>query len=236
MPHTTYVPFLFSHLVVGPTCHSFPLLSLTTHQGPLVSSTFPSQRDRPCLLYSSRSSFAASLAPLARNRRRHLASARRAASSPHSGGGCRFISLPTRDVSPFSIAPLMEVEDVRFFQEKLSDFNRLQPRWIRPIPSLSSGYISYPRACLSLSLLLVLSCSPLLASALLACVMLLLPTTASSTTVLSISPRLYVLVPCWFLFCASASPETCPNPVQASPIPQCQAFAIARSSSFAVVH
>jgi hypothetical protein len=110
MPHTTYVPFLFSHLVVGPTCHSFPLLSLTTHQGPLVSSTFPSQRDRPCLLYSSRSSFAASLAPLARNRRRHLASARRTASSPHSGGGCRFVSLPTRDVSPFSIAPFQNLQ------------------------------------------------------------------------------------------------------------------------------
>jgi hypothetical protein len=76
------VPFLSSHLVVGPTCHSFPLLSLTTHQGPLVGSTFPSQRDRPCLLYSSRSSFAASLAPLARNRRRHLASARRLGSAP----------------------------------------------------------------------------------------------------------------------------------------------------------
>ena len=83
---TTYMPFLSSHLVVGPTCHSFPLLSLTTHQGPLVSSTFPSQRDRPCLFYSSRSSFAASLAPLARNRRRHLAFTRRAVSSPHSDG------------------------------------------------------------------------------------------------------------------------------------------------------
>jgi hypothetical protein len=47
--------------------------------------------------------------------------------------------------------------------------------------SLSSGYINYPRACLSLSLLLALSCSPLLASAPLACV-LLLPTTSSSLT------------------------------------------------------
>jgi hypothetical protein len=45
-----------------------------------------------------------------------------------------------------------------------------------------------------------------------------------------------IAAPCWFLFCASASPETCLNPVQASPIPQCQAFAIARSSPFAVVH
>jgi hypothetical protein len=45
--------------------------------------------------------------------------------------------------------------------------------------SLSSGYISYPRVCLSLSLLLALSRSPLLASTPLACV-LLLPTISSS--------------------------------------------------------
>jgi hypothetical protein len=68
----------------------------------------------------------------------------------------------------------MEIEDVRFFLEKLSDFNLNTAD-----SSLSSGYISYPRACLSLSLLLALSCSPLLASALLAYV-LLLPTTSSS--------------------------------------------------------
>jgi hypothetical protein len=111
-----------------------------------------------------------------------------------------FISSNTA-VSPSPTSSLKtrhwwSLEDVRFFQEKLSDFNRLQPRWIRPIPSLSFGYISYPRACLSLSLSLALSRSPLLASALLASVMLLLPTTASPTTVLSISPRLYVLAPC----------------------------------------
>jgi hypothetical protein len=35
---------------------------------------------------------------------------------------------------------------------------------------------------------------------------------------------LFTQLPCWSLFYASASPEMCPNPVQASPIPPCQAF------------